>query len=214
MSAKGKRFSIEKLRKTLMGAKVYHETRGKGEIIGLSDLTAGGCTIKVRFKSMNLISPYAFPGDFHRHVLSTEPFGKGKTVQKSGSPKPEAPHTVDMKLESFKRQFKIHEKERITYEDSKIASGGQVIRFEKSIDNQKVTHYYVVALLDIDSYTKKKHKFPFPEICSKGFMKRELPEGNDENPQSEPPVSMKEKEKVEEPEKTLFPQRMNPDLLL
>lgn len=38
MSAKGKRFSIEKLRKTLMGAKVYHETRGKGEIIGLSDM--------------------------------------------------------------------------------------------------------------------------------------------------------------------------------
>lgn len=133
--------------------------------------------------------------------LPKELIKKENTAKKPGSSKAKGFHTVDMKLESFKRQFRIHEKDRIVYKDSKNTSGGQVIRFEKSMDNQKSVHYWIIVLLDINRDKNPERKFPFPEICSKGFMKKESPQKTDTNPRPEPPVSMKEKEKVEEPEK-------------
>lgn len=135
--------------------------------------------------------------------LPKELIKKENTAKKPGSPKAKGFHTVDIKLERLKEKFKIHEEDRIIYKDSKHQTGGQVIRFGKckDKDKQKVVHYLIIAHLDIDSDNNRERKFYFPDVFSKGYMKKELLSEKDKNFPAVQPVSVVEKETGKKPEK-------------
>ena len=133
--------------------------------------------------------------------LPKELIKKENTAKKPGSPKAKGFHTVDIKLERLKEKFKIHEEDRIIYKDSKVQTGGQVIRFGKCKDKQKAVRYLIIAHLDIDSDNNRERKFYFPDVFSNGYMKKELLSEKDKNFPAVQPVFVVEKETGKDLEK-------------